>query len=482
MSTFFFSRNARVLTAFFLFVLTLPSSQTARAGTIVVDWQGSGNHETIQAGIDAAISGDVVEVLAGTYSGDGNRDIDFDGKLITVTAVGAVTIDCGGSISEPHRGFVFESGEDTTAVLEGVTIRNGYAASGGGIYCGGSSPTLRDVTIADCSGSTGGALYLGISDVIIENITITNATGTYGGAIHSDNAWFVIRGATIEDCYATAGAGIYLKYGSELNARDVTISRCEVSPTAGYGGGISLPDGVTLVLEDSVIEDCDGGMFGGGISCGSAWASEVSLRSVVIRGCSAQNGGGMSAYMGSYTLEDVTLHDNTALSSGGGLLLQWLELDATRVTLSENLAGLDGGGGVLGSIDTGSVSRFTIVENTAPGGGAGLVLDDVSIDVANCVFVGNNAGGPCACEGAATPGLIHNLSWGNVGGDDLCGSSGGVISDDPVFCAGEYTLHDTSPCLPANNAWGEHLGAHSLGYCAQAVEPTSWGSLKAMFR
>ena len=469
------------LTPLLVTAATLIASN-AQAGTIVVDWQGTGDYETIQEGIDAASDGDVVEILPGTYSGPGNRDVDFDGRRITVAASGAVTVDCGGSSSEHHRGFIFESGEDTTAVLQGVTIQNGYSTSGAGIYCGGSSPTLRNVSLLNCTGTTGGALFLGISDAVIEDIHISNATGTYGGGIHGENAWFTIRGGSIEDCYATAGGGIYLKYGSELTVRDLTIIRCEVNPSAGYGGGISLPDGVTLELEDCVIEDCDGGMVGGGICCASAFGSEVSLTSVVISGCSACNGAGISAYMGTYALEDVTIHDNTASSSGGGLLLRWVDLTAARVTLSENLAGLDGGGAFLEAIDEGSVSRFTIVENTAPAGGAGLVLDDVSIDVTNCIFVGNNAGGPCVCEGAATPNLIHNLSWSNAGGNDLCGSAASLLVEDPLFCDGEYTLHDTSPCLPSGNAWGEHLGAHGIGYCGQPVEPSSWGQLKAMFR
>ncbi|MDM7913892.1 MAG: right-handed parallel beta-helix repeat-containing protein [Candidatus Eisenbacteria bacterium] len=70
---------------------------------------GSGDHPTIQAAIDAAADGAVILLADGTFSGDGNHDIELRGKRIRIRSESddpaACTIDCRGSGPEPHRGF-----------------------------------------------------------------------------------------------------------------------------------------------------------------------------------------------------------------------------------------------------------------------------------------------------------------------------------------------------------------------------------------
>jgi len=116
---------------------------------------------TIQAGINAASSGDTVLVANGTYSGPGNREIDFLGKAIVVRSASGdpelCIVDAAGD--EPYSGFYFHSGEDSTSVLEGFTIMNGVGhhnflfwsgpAGGGGVACNDAKPLLRDLVIRD---------------------------------------------------------------------------------------------------------------------------------------------------------------------------------------------------------------------------------------------------------------------------------------------------------------------------------------------
>ena len=80
---------------------------------------------TIQAAIDAAQDGDIVLVADGTYTGDGNRDLNFGGKAITVRSENGpegCIIDCGGDPNTPHRGFYFDSGEGPDSIVDSVLV------------------------------------------------------------------------------------------------------------------------------------------------------------------------------------------------------------------------------------------------------------------------------------------------------------------------------------------------------------------------
>ena len=77
----------------------------AYAGTLYVS-SDPGYYPSIKAAIDAAEDGDVVLVADGIYKGDGNRDISFLGKSISLKSENGpeyCTIDCEGN----GRAFFF---------------------------------------------------------------------------------------------------------------------------------------------------------------------------------------------------------------------------------------------------------------------------------------------------------------------------------------------------------------------------------------
>ncbi len=134
------------------FIILFVFTRSINSATINVP----ADQPTIQAGIDASVNGDTVLVADGTYRGDGNRDINFNGKQIIVASEQSASqtiIDCQGSYQNQHRGFIFHNEETELAILDGFTIRNAYhSESGGGIDIGlpYTKPTIQNCIIEDC--------------------------------------------------------------------------------------------------------------------------------------------------------------------------------------------------------------------------------------------------------------------------------------------------------------------------------------------
>lgn len=82
-----------------------------------------GQYANIQAAIDAAQPGDTVIVADGVHAGDGNHDIGFDGKAITVrSANGPQTCVLNGEGCS--AGFFLSGDEGPASVIEGFAIVN----------------------------------------------------------------------------------------------------------------------------------------------------------------------------------------------------------------------------------------------------------------------------------------------------------------------------------------------------------------------
>ncbi len=167
-------------TLIFLICLSLLSTGES-AGTIIYVPDDS---TTIQGAINGAADTDTIVVRPGIYI----ENIDFLGKAIFLTSESgpdSTTID--GNAAGPV--VAFQSGENSTAVLNGFTITNGNALSfGGGIYCFSSSPTiLNNVITENVAGSGGGISNDSTSSPIVINCLFTGNFATFdGGGMYID--------------------------------------------------------------------------------------------------------------------------------------------------------------------------------------------------------------------------------------------------------------------------------------------------------
>jgi hypothetical protein len=262
---------------------------------------------SIQAGIDAASNGDTVEVLPGTYF----ENIDFKGKLITVTSTGgsyATAID--GDQQGPV--VVFHSGEANGAVLSGFTIINGKAPglieNGGGIDIINSSPTISGNVImhnGGCGG--GGGIFAGFSSAIIMNNTISNNTqqtgcsGGFGGGgieLSGEGSAQILSNLIEDNSWPGNGGGIELdNAGTPVIENNIIMDNSvgQVFPAAQGGGVFMLADSNPLMLQNLIIDNKAD--QGGGIYIYGVESSGVIMVNNTIAANTVTQGEGSAVYM-----------------------------------------------------------------------------------------------------------------------------------------------------------------------------------------
>jgi len=280
-------------------------------------------YPTIQAGITAAAVGDTVLVAPGTYTGNGNRDLQFSSSLppkdITVMSSHGpwvTIIDCQGSSSNPHRGFIFQCCESSNAVVHGFTIQNGWAYDGGGIYCLSSGPTITgNVIKANTAQYNGGGIYCNQSSHpwITNNFILDNDAGAGGGICCWTNCSPTITGNWIEGNSAVGDAGGICFYSSSWGL--VSGNTIKLN-TADRGGGIGCSGSSPSIIGNRIEMNVAESWGGGGIACWWLSFPIIDLNTIVGNTSLSDPGGGVYCHQSSPTLDINTFSGNVAPYGG----------------------------------------------------------------------------------------------------------------------------------------------------------------------
>ena len=506
------------LAATVLLSTLLCAAPLARATTFIVDHSGGGDFTTIAAAVSVAATGDVILIAPGTYQGASNTNIDLAGKNLTIrsqSGAAVTTIDCE-RLGPNTRAFYMHSGEDTTCVIENLTILRGYAISGAAIWCDGASPKIVGCRFDSC-GVAYGTVRLDNSSAKVLDCEFTDCSVfVTGGGMFVANSSPTVRGTTIERCTSGFHGGGYFHYeGGTSTLTDVLISDCACG---GDGAGAFFQDAPSYLTGVEFVGNVADSMRGGGVYTNT----DAFLTDCTFTGNYAgQEGGGIYCYGSFLDMNDCTFERNDG-SAGGGVYGEDALVDMDGGSFSENLAGMGGGacvqgglpsfvnvafeadtaaifGGGLASLDavteikecsfTGNVAwlgaavycdgpsgpiinRCTLSGNHPDVGGTALQIEGCDPSVTNTIVAFTSGGEGMGCDFGANPTTTHSCFYSNDLGDGLCGSHSDNLFVDPLFCNGpvaDVGHHDDSPCLPAGNGWSEQIGSEGSGGCGPST-------------
>ena len=367
-----------------------------------------GQYSTIQEAIYRSWNGGAVLVADGTYTGRGNRDIDFLGRAITVRSENGpenCIIDCNGTQDEPHRGFYIHSTEDGNSVIDGFTITNGYAPKGfgGGIYCRDSSPTVTNCTLSENSAEFGGGgmrSYNG--SPAITNCTFSGNSADFGGGMYNSSGGSpILTNCTFS---ANTASGDFSEGAGMANqAASPTLTNCTFSNNTASGGGSGMYNKICeatypklnncIFSGNSAVIDYGAGMRN--------YRSSPTLTNCTFSGNSTKrDGGGMFNYRySSPTLINCTFTDNSADYGGGMDNLDKCSPILTNCTFSNNLARY--GGAISNRLSSKpKLTNCIFSGNSADYSGGGINNDRSRPTLTNCTFAANSApnGSALACD------------------------------------------------------------------------------------
>ncbi len=142
------------------------------------------SYATIQDALNAAVSGDVIEIGAGTVSED---DIAFpNGVDLTLRGAGmdVTFIDGGAGMTDDPILRILNSGQTAATLIEDLTLINGVNTTfNGALRIHNTDPTFRRVAVRDCQGPSSSAgtasVEANASDSLFDRCEFTGASSAF---------------------------------------------------------------------------------------------------------------------------------------------------------------------------------------------------------------------------------------------------------------------------------------------------------------
>jgi predicted outer membrane repeat protein len=297
---------------------------------------------------------------------------------------------------------------------------------------------------------------------------------------------------------------IVMKSGVTLWSQTTSPTHCSID--AGGQGRVIVCDGVddtAQILGFTITGGHAVGMgeagSGGGIACLKSSSPAISTCDFIGNTADAYGGAIYCGNNSSPSIQFCFLYYNTAVNGGGGLACRTqCSPYLYKTTFKGNSTPGDGGGIYSRDYSSLDMMNCTFLRNWAAGSGGGLFsYDNSQPSLVNCLVSFSLDGeGVHASDENSIVLLACTDIYGNEGGDwvgHIASQNGtsGNFSADPLYCdtSWYYTaLEECSPCMPGYHPdaydCGTTIGAN-IGYgcgCGEATQPTTWGTIKSLYR
>jgi hypothetical protein len=241
-----------------------PASAVAMPVTIV----GTGapllvpsTYPTIQAAIDAAQKGNVVQVAPGVY----HENLIWSNKAIAVVGAGASsTIVDGDGVDSVLK----ITGVPASASLSGFTFRNGTARTfidwttwGGGLLLQNSSLTVSgNIVTGNRAGGGGGIALLSANATLVNNTISSNHADAEGGGVDVQGSSPTLVGNIIINNTSGGNAGGLWSHGHGVGPTVVNSLIAGNTGQQNSGGGITVWNSGLSVINTTVTANTPGGV------------------------------------------------------------------------------------------------------------------------------------------------------------------------------------------------------------------------------
>lgn len=404
----------------------------------------------VQAGLDAALTGDEVRVAAAIYPENitlKNGIALYGGFAGTETNLTQRNWSNNVTILDGRRTnsvVLVQAGAAPGTRIDGFTIRNGLLSGasdkGGGIICGDSSPVIANNVISSNAAPSGGAIYCFRSAAVITNNLIAQNSGFSGGGIYCLDSSATIahnvisrnRGATFPVGFGLGG-GVYCAISSGISSDVITLSHNLITEnSAESGGGVECNTAVIANISHNTIAHNQAASYGGGIEC---YGSSPTVRNNRFIGNAVTRsvaGGAISVFTLSGPGASPRILNNVFLGNTG-------RLDS----------GSQGGGIYCSRLTRSAIINNTFAGNSANEGG-GIFAESDETTIANNLIAFGSSG-----LVAPLAGTTNNCIFGNESGDFIGTGTHGNMSVDPKFSEnlrlGDVHLLPNSPCRDAGH-------------------------------